>query len=58
MDYVKNLTGGGNTQKKPEATTQESSGGFMDSINGALGGGKQSEQKEDYLDKGASESEP
>jgi len=53
MDYVTNLTGGGNAEKKPE-TTQAKSGGFMDSINGALGGGKKSEQKEDVLDKGPS----
>jgi hypothetical protein len=48
MDYLKNLTGP--EQKAPE-TKQESSGGIMDSVNTALGGGKKSEQKEDYLDK-------
>jgi len=48
MDYLKNLTGP--EQKAPE-TKQESSGGVMDSVNTALGGGKKSEQKEDYLDK-------
>jgi len=48
MDYLKNLTSP--EQKAPE-TKQESSGGIMDSVNTALGGGKKSEQKEDYLDK-------
>lgn len=58
MDYIKNLAGG-NAQKNPEQAqqtqqTQQSSsgGGFMDSINSALGGGQKSEAKEDHLDKG------
>lgn len=55
MDYVKNLAGG-NAQKNPEQAQQtqqtSSGGGFMDSINSALGGGQKSEAKEDHLDKG------
>jgi len=50
MPYAKNPTGGGSTEKKPEYAQGKS--GFMDGINGALGGGKKSERKEGGLDKG------
>ncbi|TFL03303.1 hypothetical protein BDV98DRAFT_480216, partial [Pterulicium gracile] len=36
-----------NNQNQP----QQEGGGIMGSINGALGGGKQGEQNEDFLDK-------
>ncbi|TGZ79662.1 hypothetical protein EX30DRAFT_396998 [Ascodesmis nigricans] len=56
MDALKNLTGGGNNNNNRNPPTEkvkdESSGGFMDSVNSALGGGKKSEQNEDALDKG------
>lgn len=54
MDTIKNALGGGSSNKNPTATTTDTSsgGGFTDKINSALGGGKSSEQKEDYLDKG------
>ncbi|KAI0123976.1 hypothetical protein BJ170DRAFT_68388 [Xylariales sp. AK1849] len=54
MDFVNKLTGGqkeGN-QAQPEGQKQESSGGFMDKVNGLAGGGKESEKNEDALDKG------
>ncbi|KAF8425335.1 hypothetical protein EV426DRAFT_597203 [Tirmania nivea] len=56
MDAIKNaLSGSSNTSKPAErnANAQEtSSGGWGDKLNSALGGGKSSEAKEDYLDKG------
>ena len=59
MDFVKNLTGGGNadnTNQQQQSTdgskTQESSGGgLMDKVNGMAGGGQQGEKNEDFLDK-------
>jgi hypothetical protein len=54
MDYVKNLTGGSKNENAPQKT--QASGGFMDRVNGALGGGAQSEKKEDGLDKGSASS--
>ncbi|KAI4138705.1 MAG: hypothetical protein LQ341_004541 [Variospora aurantia] len=56
MDALKNAVGMGGGENKPaegQATEQSSSGGgFMDKLNSAAGGGKESEAKEDYLDKG------
>jgi len=63
MDFVKNLTGGGNNannnENQPQATgsEQKSEGGFLggigDKLNSAAGGGEAGEKKEDGLDKGA-----
>jgi hypothetical protein len=53
MEYVKNLTGGNKNENVPQKTQEpQASGGFMDRVHGALGGGPQSEKKEDGLDKG------
>jgi hypothetical protein len=63
MDFIKNAVGGGNKQgettQQPlgnEGTQGGQGGGFLsgigDKINTAAGGGKESEKKEDYLDKG------
>ena len=61
MDFVKNLTGGGNSnnnQNQPQATgsQQKSEGGFLggigDKLNNAAGGGAEGEKNEDGLDKG------
>ncbi|KAM0701194.1 hypothetical protein Q7P35_011555 [Cladosporium inversicolor] len=62
MDFVKNLTGGGNNNanndNQPQATgsEQKSEGGFLGGIgnklNNAAGGGAEGEKKEDGLDKG------
>ena len=58
MDFVKNLAGGNTnnntatTQSTSNASGQQSSGGFMDKLNGMAGGGPNSEKNEDYLDKG------
>ncbi|KAL8798402.1 MAG: hypothetical protein Q9182_006696 [Xanthomendoza sp. 2 TL-2023] len=56
MDSLKNAVGMGGGEKKPvEGQTGEqtsSGGGFMDKFNSMAGGGKESEKKEDYLDKG------
>ncbi|KAL8730019.1 MAG: hypothetical protein Q9166_004343 [cf. Caloplaca sp. 2 TL-2023] len=56
MDSLKNAMGMGGGENKPaegQATEQSSSGGgFMDKFNSMAGGGKESEKKEDYLDKG------
>ncbi|KAL8997636.1 MAG: hypothetical protein Q9169_003115 [Polycauliona sp. 2 TL-2023] len=60
MDSLKNMIGGGGGEQKPaEGQTQgqsgeqaSSGGGFMDKMNSMAGGGKESEAKEDYLDKG------
>lgn len=64
MDFVKNLTGGGNNnannENQPQATgsEQKSEGGFLggigDKLNSAAGGGAEGEKKEDGLDKGES----
>lgn len=46
---------GGGENKPVEGQTGEqasSGGGFMDKFNSMAGGGKESEKKEDYLDKG------
>lgn len=55
MDALKNAVGMGGGENKAEGQTAEQSsggGGFMDKLNSAAGGGKESEAKEDYLDKG------
>ncbi|KAI4250217.1 MAG: hypothetical protein L6R40_000390 [Gallowayella cf. fulva] len=56
MDSLKNAVGMGGGENKPvEGQTGEqasSGGGFMDKFNSMAGGGKESEKKEDYLDKG------
>lgn len=65
MDFVKNLTGGGNNEAQGEGqqrqdggqqNEQKSEGGFLggitDKFNSAAGGGKESEKNEDMLDKG------
>lgn len=65
MDFIKNAVGGGDKQtettQQPGNTTeggqpQQQGGGFLsgigDKFNSAAGGGKESEAKEDYLDKG------
>lgn len=57
MDFVNKLTGSGNNNtgdKQVETQQQESSGGFMDKINGMAGGGAQGEKNEDALDKSES----
>ncbi|KAI9809853.1 MAG: hypothetical protein M1825_000286 [Sarcosagium campestre] len=58
MDALKSFTGGGG-ENKPEGEQNKEGGGgggFLgglgDKINSAAGGGKESEAKEDYLDKG------
>ena len=63
MDFVKNLTGGGegsnqnqNQAQVPQGEQKQEGGGFLsgigDKLNSAAGGGKESEKNEDYLDKG------
>merc|ERR1712063_101070 len=55
MESIKNALGAGNSSsktQKPEVNKSESSGGWSDKFNTALGGGKKSEQNEDALDKG------
>ncbi|CAO1596425.1 MAG: hypothetical protein LQ349_006736 [Xanthoria aureola] len=58
MDSLKNMIGGGGGgENKPvegQTGEQQSSGGggLMDKFNSMAGGGKESEAKEDYLDKG------
>ena len=66
MDFVKNAIGGGNNNNNNQAggqgqqpggsSEQQSGGGFLgglgDKLNGAAGGGRESEKNEDYLDKG------
>jgi len=56
MDTIKNTLSGSSNSHKPtdtNANVQEtSSGGLGAKLNSALGGGKSSEAKEDYLDKG------
>jgi hypothetical protein len=46
MDLLKNLTGGSESKKPAEKP------GLLDRLHGAVGGGPQSEHKEDALDKG------
>ncbi|GAD96453.1 conserved hypothetical protein [Paecilomyces variotii No. 5] len=60
MDALKNLAGGiggGQNQNQQSSSDSKQGGGdFLsglgDKINTAAGGGKESEKKEDYLDKG------
>ncbi|KAK8205659.1 hypothetical protein M8818_004836 [Zalaria obscura] len=64
MDFVNKFTGGSNEQQTTEQTatateqqqTSSGEGGFLGGIgnklNSAAGGGKESEENEDYLDKG------
>ncbi|CZT18104.1 related to DNA damage-responsive protein 48 [Ramularia collo-cygni] len=65
MDFLKNAVGGDNNANQNQNDNQqggsggekkEGGGGFLsglgDKINGAAGGGKESEKNEDYLDKG------
>ncbi|KAI4195386.1 MAG: hypothetical protein LQ346_003462 [Caloplaca aetnensis] len=61
MDALKTAVGMGGGENKAEGQTAQtgekteqssSGGGFMDKINSMAGGGKESEAKEDYLDKG------
>lgn len=54
MDFVKNLAGGDseNTQADTGNEQSQRGGGFMDKLNSAAGGGRESEKNEDYLDKG------
>ncbi|EGP85699.1 unnamed protein product [Zymoseptoria tritici ST99CH_1A5] len=66
MDFLKNAVGGDNNNENQNQgqqqqggnsnEQQQGGGGFLDGItnklNGAAGGGKESEKNEDYLDKG------
>jgi hypothetical protein len=66
MDFVKNFTGGDNSQEQnkgqnPKRQQEKVSnkqgrggflGGFGDKLNSAAGGGRGSEKDEDILDKG------
>lgn len=53
MDFINKATGGDNSDNKQSGNKEEGSGGgFMDSINGMAGGGKQGEKNEDGIDKG------
>ena len=59
MDAIKSALGGAGNKDETKAPTTEQSteqssggGGFMDKINSAAGGGRESEKNEDYLDKG------
>lgn len=61
MDFVKNLAGGnkeGGQQQQSSEQGSSGGGGFLggigDKLNGAAGGGRESEKNEDYLDKGTS----
>jgi hypothetical protein len=65
MDFVKNFTGGDNSQEQNQDQNQKSQqeqgskeqggggflGGFGDKLNSAAGGGRESEKNEDILDK-------
>lgn len=60
MDALKNAVGMGGGENKPEGQAGQqgseqgsSGGGLMDKFNSMAGGGKESEKKEDYLDKGS-----
>ncbi|KAL6857907.1 hypothetical protein ACO1O0_005353 [Amphichorda felina] len=50
MDFINKVTGG-DSDKQSSDKKEESSGGFMDKVNNAAGGGKQGEKNEDALDK-------
>ncbi|KAH7305016.1 hypothetical protein B0I35DRAFT_414217 [Stachybotrys elegans] len=50
MDFVKNLTGGSDNNAE-NRNQEQSSGGFMDKLNGMAGGGAKGEKNEDGLDK-------
>ncbi|TRM70224.1 hypothetical protein BD626DRAFT_563886 [Schizophyllum amplum] len=52
MDFLNSLSGKDKEQSATAQTQQSSGGGFMDKINGSLGGGQSGEKKEDGLDKG------
>jgi hypothetical protein len=62
MDFVKNFTGGDNSQEQNQKRQQGQGsneqggggflGGFGDKLNSAAGGGRESEKNEDFLDKG------
>ncbi|KAI4217691.1 MAG: hypothetical protein LQ351_000287 [Letrouitia transgressa] len=52
MDSLKNAVGLGGENKEQSSEQSSSGGGFMDKVNSLAGGGKESEAKEDYLDKG------
>ncbi|KAF8441930.1 hypothetical protein BGX38DRAFT_1202962 [Terfezia claveryi] len=56
MDAIKNAISGSSNSSRPTETNTKpqktSSGGWGDKLNTALGGGRSSEAKEDYLDKG------
>lgn len=57
MDFVKNAMGGNGGENQQSGSGQQpGSGGFLgglgDKLNGAAGGGRESEKNEDYLDKG------
>ncbi|GJC83017.1 hypothetical protein ColTof4_02163 [Colletotrichum tofieldiae] len=53
MDFVNNIVGGKNNNAASSADQpeQKESGGFMDKLNGMAGGGRESEKREDGLDK-------
>ncbi|KAJ3051462.1 hypothetical protein HK097_007525 [Rhizophlyctis rosea] len=57
MDKITSMLGGNNngnvaaTQQQQYQQQPASGGGFMDKINGAMGGGAQGEKNEDGLDK-------
>ncbi|KAI1499543.1 hypothetical protein F5X99DRAFT_389192 [Biscogniauxia marginata] len=56
MDFISKVTGGSKdeqeSKKQEESQKEQSSGGFLDKLHGMAGGGKESEKKEDALDKG------
>ncbi|KAH9996754.1 hypothetical protein F4779DRAFT_185761 [Xylariaceae sp. FL0662B] len=55
MDFINKVTGGSkdNQEKQAESEQKQSSGGgFTGKLNSMAGGGKESEKKEDALDKG------
>ncbi|KAI1852710.1 hypothetical protein JX265_003199 [Neoarthrinium moseri] len=54
MDFINKIAGDkkAGDQAQSEGQKQESSGGFMDKLNGMAGGGRESEKNEDALDKG------
>jgi len=57
MDFVNKFTGGesgkdsNNNNQQSENKEGQSSGGFMDKLNGMAGGGQKGEKNEDTLDK-------
>jgi len=57
MDFINKLTGSEgkkpvHTQDQPSGQNESQGGGMMDKLHGMVGGGPQSEKKEDGLDKG------